>query len=61
MGHYRKKSITTKNYEESGIPISTRLKMCSQKTVIKGSKAQTHNFDASFLKTSKTGDGTKRF
>ena len=38
-----------------------RLKTCSQNAEIKLSKLQTHNFDASSLKTSKTGDGTKQF
>ena len=33
----------------------------SQITEIKPSKVQTHNFDVSFRKTSKTGDGTKQF
>ena len=38
-----------------------RLKSCSENAEIKLSKVQTHNFDASFLKTNKTGDGTKQF
>ena len=45
---------------------SMHLKTCSQNAEIKLaeiklSKEQTHIFDASFLKTSKTGDGTKQF
>ena len=56
MGHYRKKSITTQNYEES-----MRLKTWSQNAEIKWSKVQNHNFDASFLKIIKTGEGTKQF
>ena len=37
------------------------LKTCSQNTEIEVSKVQTHNFDVSFPKISKTGDGTKQF
>ena len=37
------------------------LKTCRQNAEIKLSKVQTHNFDVSFLKTCKTGDGTKEF
>ena len=54
MGHYRKKSITTQNYEEFGI-------LCAIKFAVKMQRVQTHNFDTSFLKTSKTGAGTKQF
>ena len=38
-----------------------RLKTCSQNVETKRIKVQTHIFDAYFLKTSKTGDGRKRF
>ena len=38
---------------------SMHLKSCCQNAEIKLSKVQTNNFDASFLKLSKTGDGTK--
>ena len=38
-----------------------RLKTCSENAEIKPSKVQTHNFDASFLKNSKNGDGTNQF
>ena len=58
-GHYRKKSVTTQNYEEFGILCA--LKTCSQNAEIEVSKVQTHNFDVSFPKISKTGDGTKQF
>ena len=58
-GHYRKKSVTTQNYEE--FRILCALKTCSQNTEIEVSKVQTHNFDVSFPKISKTGDGTKQF
>ena len=60
MVHYRKESIPTQNYEVCDY---MRLKTYSQieNAVIKRSKVQTHNFDTSFLKTSKTGDGTKQF
>ena len=58
MGHYRKKSITTQNY---GKCESIHLKTCRQNAEVKPSKVQTQNLDASSLKTSKTGDGTKQF
>ena len=38
-----------------------RLKTRSQNAEIKPGKVQTHNFDASFLKTSNTRDGTRQF
>ena len=38
-----------------------RRKTCSQNAEIKLSKVQTDNFEASFFKTGKTGDGTKQF
>ena len=38
-----------------------RLKTCSKNAEIKLSKVQTHNFDAPFRRTSRTGDGTKQF
>ena len=38
-----------------------RLKTGRQNAEIKPSKVQTHNFDTSFLKTSKTGDETEQF
>ena len=59
MVHTRKKSVTKQNYEEFWDSMS--LKTWSQNAEIKPSKVQTHNFDASFLKTSKTGYGTKQF
>ena len=34
-----------------------RLKTCRQSAEIELSKVQIHNFEASYLKTSKTGDG----
>ena len=37
------------------------LKTCSQNADIKVSKEQTHKFDASVSKSSKTGDGTNQF
>ena len=54
MAHYRKKSIPTQNNEDFGI--LSALKPAD----IKPSKVQTHNFDVSFLKTSKTGDEAKQ-
>ena len=60
MGHFtKKKSITTLNDDESGILCA--LKPGCQNAEIKLSKMLTHNFDASFFKTGKTGDGTKQF
>ena len=38
-----------------------RLKTYSQHAEIKQSNVLTQNFDASFLKTTKTGDGIKQF
>ena len=46
---------------KSGILQSRRLKTWRQNEEIKPSKVQTHNFDACFLNTRKTGDGTKQF
>ena len=55
MAHRRKKTIATQNYEEFQI-------LCALKPAeIILSKVQTHNFDVSFLKTCKPGDGTKQF
>ena len=36
-----------------------RLKTCSQNAEMNQNKVQSHSFDTSFLKTYKTGDGTK--
>ena len=55
MGHNRKESITTLNNEEFGILCP--LKSAGKISEIKLSEVQTHNFDASFLKISKTRDG----
>ena len=40
---------------------SMHHKTYSQNAEIKLSEAQNHNFDTSFLKTNKTGGGTKQF
>ena len=53
MRHCRKKSITAQNHEEFRI-LFAQPDVKMQK--IKRSKEQTHNFDACFLETSKTGD-----
>ena len=59
MGRYRKKSITSQNHEEFWFLWALKPAVKMQK--MKPSKVRTHNFDASFLKTSNTEDGAKQF
>ena len=58
MGHCKKKATMIKLWR---VWYSMHPKTCSQNAEIELSNVQTHIYDTSFLKTSKTWDGTKQF